>query len=73
VGEGDMEIISLIVGLAPFIIIGLASLGGAFLLFRKAVKSEIHRTRNILIAIGLLLIPVLGYVFLYILGRILTG
>ena len=68
-----MEVLTLIVVLAKYIIIGLASLALAVVFLRKAIKNEEHRVRNIILAIVFFLLPILGYAFLYILGTIITG
>ena len=72
-GGTHMEYLLLIGVLAKYIIIGLASLVGAVVFLRKAIKNEEHRVRNIILAIAFFLLPILGYAFLYILGSIITG
>lgn len=68
-----MEILLLIGVWAKYILIGLAFLVGAAVFLWKAVRHEEHRVRNIILAIVFFLLPILGYAFLYILGRVITG
>ena len=68
-----MDYLGILVALAPFIIICLASIVAAVLFIRKAIRNTVHRTRNIVLAIVFVMIPILLYTFLYVFGRVLTG
>ncbi len=67
-----MSIIGLF-ALAPLIIAALGFVAASIWFYYKAAKNETGRIKNIVIGTLFLLIPVMGYVFLYIFGRILTG
>ena len=68
-----MEVLMLIGVMVKYIIIGLAFFVAAVVFMRKGIIDEEHRVRNFILANLFILIPILAYVFLYILGRIITG
>lgn len=68
-----VEILAIVVAFAPFIIISVICIVIAIRHFQKARRNDIGKVKNTIIGIALLMVPILMYVALYILGRILTG